>query len=230
MHIPLLPSRDKGDDRLHSKFVTTICTLMPQPLSHTHRYLPGTGAPLLLLHGTGGNEDDLIPLGQAVAPGRALLSPRGKVLENGMPRFFRRLAEGVFDEADVKARAHELADFIAEARTTYGIEAPIALGFSNGANIAAALLYLRPEALSGAILLRAMTPLSSPPEAKLDGTPVLLVSGQMDPMMPLSRAEELAAALRHHGATVQHEFLPTGHGLTQNDLTLATRFLKDHAA
>ena len=165
--------------------VTPICTIMTQTLSHIHRFIPGTGTPLLLLHGTGGNEDDLIPFGQSIAPGRALLSPRGKVLENGMPRFFRRLAEGVFDEADVKLRANELADFIAEARQAYGIEAPVAVGFSNGANIAAALLYLGPEALAGAILLRAMVPLSAPPVAKLD-VPVLIVSGEMDQMMPLA--------------------------------------------
>lgn len=213
---------------LHFQSVTTICTIMTQALSHIHRYVPGTGMPLLLLHGTGGNEDDLIPLGQAVAPGRTLLSPRGKILENGMPRFFRRLAEGVFDEADVKARANELADFIVEARDAYGTPAPIALGFSNGANIAAALLYLRPEALAGAILLRAMVPLSDAPVAKIDA-PVLIVSGEIDPMMPLSSAEKLAADLKGAGASVQHEVLPTGHGLTQNDLTLATRFLKDHA-
>ncbi len=200
---------------------------MSPNLSHIHRFVPGQGTPLILLHGTGGNEDDLIALGQAVAPGRPLLSPRGKVLENGMPRFFRRLAEGVFDEADVKARAHELAGFIAEARDAYGISAPIALGFSNGANIAAALMYLRPEVLAGAILLRAMVPLSVAPLAKVNA-PVLIVSGDVDPMMPLSRAEKLAADLRAAGAQVQHEVLPVGHGLTQNDLTLATRFLKDH--
>lgn len=199
---------------------------MTAKLSHIHRYVAGTGTPLLLLHGTGGNEDDLIPLGQAVAPGRTLLSPRGKVLENGMPRFFRRLAEGVFDEADVKARANELADFITEARTAYGISAPIALGFSNGANIAAAVLYLRPEALAGAVLLRAMVPLSVAPAARI-AAPVLIVSGEVDPMMPLSRAEKLAADLKAAGADVQHELLPAGHGLTQNDLTLTTRFLKD---
>ena len=213
---------------LHFQSVTTICTIMTQTLSHIHRFLPGSGTPLLLLHGTGGNEDDLIPLGQSVAPGRALLSPRGKVLENGMPRFFRRLAEGVFDEADVKVRANALADFITEARTAYGIAAPIALGFSNGANIAAALLYLRPEVLAGAILLRAMVPLSEAPVTKINA-PVLIVSGEVDAMMPLTRAEKLATDLRGAGAVVQHELLPTGHGLTQNDLALSIRFLKDRS-
>ncbi|WP_431311224.1 alpha/beta hydrolase, partial [Methylobacterium nigriterrae] len=101
--------------------------------------------------------------GRALAPGAALLSPRGPVLANGMPRFFRRLSEGVFDEADLRRRAGDLADFVVEARAAYGIAAPIALGFSNGANSAAATLLLRPEALAGAILIRAMVPLADPP-------------------------------------------------------------------
>ena len=121
--------------------------IITQDLSFIHRFEPGTStaAPLLLLHGTGGNEDDLLPLGKALAPDRALLSPRGKVLENDMPRFFRRLAEGVFDEQDVIKRAHELADFIVEAGKTYKLEKPIAVGFSNGANIAAAILCSAPK-------------------------------------------------------------------------------------
>src|ERR1700689_4746260 len=121
-------------------------------LGFRHRFVEGEsgdGVTLLLLHGTGGDESDLIPLGQALAPGAALLSPRGKVLENGMPRFFRRLAEGVFDEDDVRRRAQELAVFIVEPRARYGIPPPIALGYSNGANVAAAILLLRPEALAG---------------------------------------------------------------------------------
>ena len=198
-----------------------------QKLSHIHRFEPGSAAtaPLLMLHGTGGNETDLLPLGQAIGPGRALLSPRGKVLENGMPRFFRRLAEGVFDEDDVNKRAHELADFIAEARDAYGIAAPVAVGFSNGANIAAALLLLRPEALAGAILLRAMVPLAKPPEADLSGKAVVIVSGASDPIIPIENARTLADMLRAAKATVRHESLPTGHGLTQGDLVIATKWL-----
>ncbi len=182
--------------------------------------------PLLLLHGTGGDENDLIDLGRMVAPGAALLSPRGKVLEGGMPRFFRRLAEGVFDEDDVRRRANELADFVGEARTAYGLAAPIALGFSNGANIAAAMLLLRPEALAGAVLLRAMVPLSQPPAADLAGKPVLILSGSMDSMIPAANSARLASLLQLSGSQVQHRTLPAGHGLSQADVTMARDFLQ----
>ena len=197
-------------------------------LSHIHQFVPATEpgrAPLLLLHGTGGDEHDLLPLGRAVAPGAALLSPRGQVLEGGMPRFFRRLAEGVFDEQDVIRRAHELADFVQEARDAYKLPAPIALGFSNGANIAAAALQLRPGALAGAVLLRAMVPLQSAPKADLNGTPVLILSGDLDPIVPDENAARLAATLRRAGTAVDHRTLPTGHNLSQADLTLAKAWL-----
>jgi phospholipase/carboxylesterase len=197
-------------------------------LSFMHRYIPATVAsrpPLLLLHGTGGDENDLLPLGQAIAPGSALLSPRGKVLENGMPRFFRRLAEGVFDEEDVRARANELADFVAEARQAYELAAPVAVGFSNGANIAAAMLMLRPEALSGAALLRAMVPLRDAPAADLAGKRILIVSGSADPIVSLENAARLVAMLRTAGASVQHEALPVGHGLSQADVRLTAAWL-----
>jgi phospholipase/carboxylesterase len=196
-------------------------------LSFTHRFEPATApgrAPLLLLHGTGGDENDLLPLGRAVAPGAALLSPRGKVLEHGMPRFFRRLAEGVFDEADVVKQANALADFVSEAREAYGLAAPVAVGFSNGANIAAAVLLLRPEALAGAVLIRAMVPLAKAPKPDLAGKPVLILSGSSDPIIPAENAGRLARQLTEAGAVVAHETLPTGHGLTQADVTLTVRF------
>lgn len=197
-------------------------------LSRIHRFVPATAAgkpPILLLHGTGGDEDDLIELGRLVAPGSALLSPRGQVLENGMPRFFRRLREGVFDEADVIRRAGELADFVAAARATYGIATPIALGFSNGANIAAAMLLLRPEALAGAILLRAMVPLADPPDADLAGKAVLLVSGANDPTVPAADAARLAEQFVGGGAAVDQRTIPSGHNLTQADVDLARAWL-----
>ena len=157
--------------------------------------------------------------------GEVIAVGSGKVLENGMPRFFRRLAEGVFDEQDVIKRAHELAEFIVEAGKTYKQAKPVAVGFSNGANIAAAILLLRPEVLSGAILLRAMVPLAKPPQADLAQKPVLIISGASDPIIPASNAALLAAMLKNAHADVQHETLPTGHNLTQNDVTLASTWL-----
>ena len=197
-------------------------------LSFVHRFepaaLPGR-PPLLLLHGTGGNEDDLLPVGRAVAPGAALLSPRGQVLERGMPRFFRRLAEGVFDEPDLVRRTHDLADFVAQARDAYGLAAPVAVGFSNGANIAAAMLLLRPEVLAGAVLFRAMTPFAEETTPARAPGPVLLVSGATDPIVPAPNAARLAARLTRAGAAVDHETLPAGHGLSQQDLALARNWL-----
>ena len=206
---------------------------MTTTLAFHHRFEPASGPerpPVLLLHGTGGDENDLIPLGRALAPGAALLSPRGPVLENGMPRFFRRLSEGVFDEADLRRRTDELADFIEEARAAYGLAAPVAVGFSNGANIAAAMLLLRPEALAGAILIRAMVPLAEPPAADLRAKPVLILSGSVDPIVPADNSGRLAAQLERAGARVEHRLLPTGHGLSQGDLTLARDWIAAHAA
>jgi phospholipase/carboxylesterase len=205
---------------------------MSNNLSFIHRFEPGTrpGAPpLLLLHGTGGDESDLLPLGRSITPGAPLLSPRGKVLEGGMPRFFRRLAEGVFDEDDVRRRANDLADFVQEARKHYGIAAPIALGYSNGANIAAAMLLLRPNSLAGAVLLRAMAPLKEPPKADLAGKPILILSGQFDPIIASSNSGCLAAMLADDGARVQQNTLPVGHGLTQADVDLARRWIHEQA-
>lgn len=201
-------------------------------LGFVHRYEPGrtTAPPLLLLHGTGGDESDLLPLGRALAPGAALLSPRGAVLENGMPRFFRRLAEGVFDEEDVRRRARDLAGFVAGARHAYGLAAPLALGFSNGANIAAAMLLLCPEALAGAVLLRPMVPLAAPTGETLAGRPVLMLSGASDPTVPAETAHRLAEMLAGRGAAVEHRTLPAGHGLTAMDVEAARRWLGDRAA
>ncbi|SEM48158.1 alpha/beta hydrolase [Bradyrhizobium sp. OK095] len=198
-----------------------------------HRFEPATNTgshPLLLLHGTGGDENDLLGLGKMISPGAALLSPRGRVLEHGMPRFFRRLAEGVLDEEDVRKRAAELGDFVTDARQRYGIAAPVAVGFSNGANIAAALLLLKPDALAGAILLRAMVPLSDPPKANLAGKPILLLSGQGDPIVPASNSAHLAALLSQAGASVTHKVLPAGHQLSQADVTLARNWIGNVAA
>jgi len=201
------------------------------PLSYIHRFEPGTEPglrPLLLLHGTGGDENDLVPLGHMIAPGAAILSPRGKVLENGMARFFRRFAEGVLDEDDVRRRAGELVEFIAEARNRYGIAAPIALGYSNGANIAAAILLLHPDALAGAILLRTMAPLAAPPPVDLNGKPVFIALGARDPMISGEGAARLLSLLQRNGADVEKHVLPSGHELSQADFALARTWMQSH--
>ena len=206
---------------------------MASELTYIHRFEPGADPslpPVLLLHGTGGDETDLLPLGREIAPGAALLSPRGNVLEGDRPRFFRRFREGLFDEDDVRRRAGELADFVAAARRAYGLAEPLALGYSNGANIAAALLLLHPKALAGAILLRAMAPLAEPPKPDLSGVPVLILSGLNDPIAPRSSAEKLATALAAAGARVERDDLPAGHGLTQADATRAKTFYGREAA
>lgn len=202
------------------------------PSSFVHRFEAGAepGKALLLLHGTGGGEDSLLGLGHVLAPGAALLAPRGKVLENGMPRFFRRFAEGVFDEADLRRRTKELADFVGEARTAYALPAPIAVGFSNGANIAAALLLLHPDVLAGAVLLRAMAPLAEAPTADLHGKPVLLLSGIVDPIVPAGSALSLADQLARNGAVVEHRRLPAGHALSQADVDRARAWLAELGA
>jgi phospholipase/carboxylesterase len=194
----------------------------------THRFEPSTDAalpPLLLLHGTGGDENDLLPLGRMVAPGAALLSPRGQVLENGMPRFFRRLAEGVFDEDDLRRRTDDLAAFIREAQAEHGLAAPVALGFSNGANIAASLLLRHPGLLRGAALLRAMVPYAEAPAARLEGTDVLLLSGTADPIVPAANSAALVRMLQDTGAAVTQHELPVGHGLSQMDVALTRNWL-----
>lgn len=184
-------------------------------LSFQHVHEPGAGSfTALLLHGTGADERDLLPIGRAVAPGKPIVSPLGKVREHGAPRWFRRLAEGVFDEDDLRVRTAELAAFLDEARAAYDLPPFVAIGFSNGANIAAALLLLHPQALAGAVLLRAMPPLGAPPTPDLNGLPVFLASGTQDPLIPLARSEVLARTLRDAGADVTHRIVDAGHGLT----------------
>jgi phospholipase/carboxylesterase len=206
---------------------------MSEVLSFIHRFEPGTDArarPLLLLHGTGGDENDLVPLGRVIAPHAPLLSPRGKVLENGMTRYFRRVAGGVFDEEDVRRRAIELVDFVAEARGHYGLSPPVVLGYSNGANTDAAILLLRPDALAGAILLRATLPLKETAPVDLTGKPVIIITGGSDPMMSPEGAASLAAQLTQYGAAVEHRTLPIGHELSQADVSLARQWLRTNAS
>lgn len=219
--------------------------------THVHRWIPHPDAKpestqtLLLLHGTGGDENDLLSLGRKVAPAASLLSPRGNVLEGQAPRFFRRIREGVFDMADLARRTAELRDWLAAASGAYGLtpSALTAVGFSNGANTAGALLLTPGNGLlsqpdtqpdgqpstppfTRAVLLRAMTTVRPDRLPNLKGVQVLLISGKDDPIVPLADANTLAGQLRAAGADVQHEVLPAGHNLTGDDLTLTRAFLQ----
>src|SRR4051812_7886673 len=202
-------------------------------LSYQHVFSPASDAsapPLLLLHGTGGNEHDLLSLGKTLSPGSALLSPLGDVNEHGQARFFRRFAEGVFDLEDVAKRTVALADFIAAAGSAYAFDTSrlIAIGFSNGANIAACLMQLCPTALANAILLRPMVVLPAP--AKMDslrGKSVLISSGNRDPIVPLDQPAQLAELLRAGGAVVKVHLHAAGHGLAPDDVKQARAFLRD---
>jgi phospholipase/carboxylesterase len=199
----------------------------PQP-DFIHEFVPGKSKrTLLLLHGTGGNERDLISLGKELDPDASLLSPRGKTLENGMPRFFRRLAEGVFDLEDLKARTHELADFVTSATQHYEVDKSeiVAVGYSNGANIAASILLLQPGILSAAILFRAMVPLIPEKQPDLSSRSVFISAGAHDPIIPASNTNALVELLRKSGADVQVRFLHAGHELTSQDVDFAREWL-----
>ena len=201
--------------------------MRPQP-DFIHEFVPGKSKrTLLLLHGTGGNERDLIPLGHELDPGAFLLSPRGKVLENGMPRFFRRLTEGVFDLEDLKKRTQELADFVVSAAEHYKIDIKhiVAVGYSNGANIAASMLLLRPEIFSAAILFRALVPLVPDVLPNLEWVRVWIGAGDSDPIIPASEAKQLAELLRSAEADVTIRFFQSGHELTSDDVDLAREWL-----
>src|SRR5437773_10349 len=200
--------------------------MRPQP-DFIHEFVPGaSNRTLLLLHGTGGNERDLISLGRELDSSASLLSPRGKVLENGMPRFFRRLAEGVFDLEDLKKRTHELADFVISAADHYKIDNRqiVAVGYSNGANIAASMLLLRPEIVSAAILFRAMVPLVPETMPNLSSKRIWIGAGSHDPIVPASNTKELAELLRSAGADVTIRFFQSGHELTSNDVDVARKW------
>jgi phospholipase/carboxylesterase len=204
----------------------------PPILDFQHTFVPGrTARTLLLLHGTGGDETDLIRIGHALDSEAALLSPRGKVLENGMPRFFRRLAPGIFDKEDLIRRTHELAEFIELASENYHFDRQnlLAIGYSNGANIAASLLLLRPGTLGGAALLRPMVPLVPEKLPDLKGAPVLIAAANLDTMAPPDEARRLAALLRNAGAHLTVSFENAGHGLTDETIETVKRWLTEKA-
>ena len=198
---------------------------------YIHLFEPGTDSsapPLLLLHGTGGNERDLLHLGHTLSPGSALLSPRGDVSEGGARRFFARLAEGVFDPAEITRRTHLLADWLAATSKKYGLDPArlTAVGFSNGANIAATLMQLRPESLGAAVLLRSMVVLDQPaPPGSLAGKRALLLNGNLDPIVPVDHPPRLAILLRAGGADATVKLFPASHQLTGLDITAAQEWL-----
>jgi predicted esterase len=206
---------------------------MKAGLDFVHEFVPGSSTrTLLLLHGTGGNEHDLISLGREVDPAAGILSPRGKVLENGMPRFFRRLAEGVFDEEDLKKNTYELADFVSAAAQHYEFPADkiAAVGYSNGANIAASLLLLRPKTLRAAVLFRAMVPLVPEKMPDLSSVRVWIGAGNQDPVIPTSETQRLVELLRSARAEVTIHFVNAGHGLTSAEVETASQWLSELTA
>jgi phospholipase/carboxylesterase len=197
-------------------------------LGFVHRFFPGeSGVTLLLLHGTGGDENDLVPLGRELAPDAAILSPRGKVSEYGAARFFRRLAEGVFDHEDLVFRTHELAGFVEAAAQEYGFDVSrlVAVGYSNGANIAASLMLLHPGLLRAAVLFRAMVPFEPEATPDLSGMPVFLAAGRRDQMIAPQSTERLAEILREAGADLDLRWRNTGHALTYEEVAEAKEWL-----
>lgn len=203
---------------------------MPQLRDFVYQFVPTEGATtttLVLLHGTGGDEHDLLPLGRALHPTAALLSPRGRVLEGSAPRFFRRLREGVFDLDDVRLQAAALASFLDEAALAHGLDRSrmVAAGYSNGANIAHATLLLHPSSLAGAALFHAQFVIAPDPLPALPSTPVFLAAGERDPIVPIGEARRLSDVLERAGARVTAYWSPGGHALTPDDVDHARAWL-----
>jgi phospholipase/carboxylesterase len=184
----------------------------------------------LLLHETGANEDDLIPIGRMIYQNANLLSPRGKVLEYGISHFFKRLAEGVFDFEDLKFRTNELAKFVNDASLNYSFELnnTITVGFSNGVNIGASLLLLYPQVLAGSVLLKQMVPLIPNNLTDLSEKKILLLSGQYDPIISEKQAEDFFSLLKRTDAKVSLQWRANGHEITQNDIQIAKKWLTEN--
>ena len=198
-----------------------------------HRFLPASvaGAPTILaLHGTGGDENDLIALTRMISPASAVLSPRGRVLEHGKPRFFRRLAEGVFDLEDLHARTEELADFVTDSAARYHFDPAriVAVGYSNGANIAGSLMLSKPGVLAGGVLLRPMVPFEPESLPDLRGTTVLLSAGRHDQMIPQTSTERLRELLQQSNADVTLAWYDADHSLLPREMEQAARWFAQH--
>jgi predicted esterase len=204
---------------------------MTEDLGFLHRFVPAEHAvsaeTLIVLHGTGGDENDLIGIGHAVAPGASILSPRGNVLENGAPRFFRRLSEGVFDPKEVRSRGEELARFIRGAITRYDLDASriFALGYSNGANIASTVMLIEPGLIQSAILLRPMLVFEPDEPASLAGSGALISAGRMDAIVPPASVERLQDLLESAGAEVTLNWQLAGHNLLPSEVREAAEWL-----
>jgi len=199
-------------------------------LGFIHKFVPSTGGSqltLLLLHGTGGSESDLVHLGHELSPGAALLSPRGKVLENGMPRFFRRLGEGIFDLNDLADQTHNLAVFTREASKAYrfALGKVVAVGYSNGANIAGSTLILHPETLAGAVLIRPMVPFVPDTMPQLSRKPILILAGTRDSIVPKEETERLAGLLKRAGADLTLNWADATHGITGDEVRVGKEWL-----
>ena len=198
--------------------------MIMEPFHHVYRPAKaGNPSYLLLLHGTGGDERDMLPLADQIAPGAGVISPRGQVIENGAPRFFRRFAEGVLDVEDWRNRSEALAAFVSAACAEYGIPARsiTAVGYSNGANIAQGLLLLHPETVRGAILFRPMFVTEKVARIDLTGRRILLVAGQHDPIVEPGDAERIKDQLEQRGASVTMKIVRASHGLVQDDIIQA---------
>lgn len=204
---------------------------MIEDLGFVHRFVSAedsaSGETLIVLHGTGGNENDLVGIGQTVAPGAAILSPRGNVLENGAPRFFKRLAEGVFDPKEVRSRAEELTRFIRTAIAKYELDASriYVLGYSNGANIASTVMFIEPRLLKGAVLFRPMLVYEPEERGDLSGTSVFISAGRMDPIVPVKSVERLAELFESSHAEVALKWQQTGHNLVPSEVREAADWL-----
>lgn len=194
---------------------------------HVARPARGVDTTLLMLHGTGGDEHDLLPLGEQLLPGAALLSPRGQVIERGMPRFFKRHAEGVLDLEDLALRTRGLSEWVPTALAHHALptRAVFAAGFSNGANIAASMLLRNTGVLQGAVLLSPMLPFEPEVPANLSGVRVFIGAGRVDPMVPLAQVERLAALLRDSGADVTLHWTPSGHTITPEEFAAAQQWI-----
>jgi predicted esterase len=206
---------------------------MSEDLGFVHMYIPPSGsdsrATLLLLHGTGGDEESLVPVAERILPGAGILSPRGKVLENGMPRFFRRLAEGVFDLDDLRMRTAELAEFIIRASGIYAIDRSelVAVGYSNGANIAASVLLTFSGVIPKAVLFHPMVPFVPDRVPDQSGADILITAGTNDPIVSPEGTEDLADMLKEAGARVKLFWHDKGHSLTREEITAAKSFLRE---